>query len=165
MNFFECHLDDTHAAIIAEFLLHDDTMSAVNLSFNQMGPEGGRALAKSLETNRSVRTLWLASNRLGEKCAIDFINAFRRNVVVTHLNLSDNGMSADSLSQIELLVQRNLRIPKAVQSLIFFLIGVRQGSNRAGMGLLGEFPKEIIKMVAIEIWATRKDPKWIDALI
>ena len=74
-------------------------------------------------------------------------------------------MSADSLSQIELLVQRNLRIPKAVQSLIFFLIGVRQGSNRAGMGLLGEFPKEIIKMVAIEIWATRKDPKWIDALI
>ena len=53
-------------------------------------------------------------------------------------------------------------IPAAARQASLFLVAARR--KIADAGSLAIFPKEIVKMIAMEVWATRKDPIWIDAL-
>ena len=56
-------------------------------------------------------------------------------------------------------------IPRVAQRAALYLIGIRrQTAFGEGMGLLGWCPKEIVKMIAIEVWALRRDAAWIKAL-
>ena len=50
-----------------------------------------------------------------------------------------------------------------VQSAAIFLIGIRSGSNLEGMGDLGHLPRDIVLIISKYVWATRRDPKWLEA--
>ena len=69
-------------------------------------------------------------------------------------------------AQIRYLTEtRNkLLIPAAVRRASLYLIAIRRTPNYHGMGGFADFPKEIIKIIAMEVWASRKDPIWIKAL-
>ena len=53
-------------------------------------------------------------------------------------------------------------IPAAVRRASLYLIAARRIIDDAGA--LSCFPKEIVKMIAMQLWATRKEPIWIQAL-
>jgi ankyrin repeat protein len=48
-----------------------------------------------------------------------------------------------------------------IRHITCFLIGIRRGTNRQGMGELLLLPKDIVLMIARRVWATRDDPEWL----
>jgi hypothetical protein len=80
------------------------------------------------------------------------------------LDVIGNIIAPKARATIEYLAgTRNaILIPAAVRRASLSLIAARR--NIAGAGILAIFPKEIVKMIAMEVYATRKDPIWIDAL-
>lgn len=57
--------------------------------------------------------------------------------------------------------QMYLVILARVRSVCCYIIGIRKGTNKEGMGALGAFPKEIVRMIAHRVWVTRDDDEWI----
>ena len=57
--------------------------------------------------------------------------------------------------------RNNFLIPAAVRCASLYLIAAR---HTADSGSLAIFPKEIVKMIAMEVYGTRKDLKWINAV-
>ena len=56
--------------------------------------------------------------------------------------------------------ERNtILIPAAVRSAALLLIATRR--SIAGAGVFAILPREIVKMISLEVWATRKDRQWI----
>ena len=80
------------------------------------------------------------------------------------LHLPEKFRRSDSF-RLGPLLDRNDYIPRVAQRAALYLIGIRrQTAFGEGMGLLGWCPKEIVKMIAIEVWALRRDAAWIKAL-
>ena len=66
---------------------------------------------------------------------------------------------------LEDLLYRNMEeIPAAVRRAALFIVGVCRSTNFDEMGDFAIFPVEVLRLIAQAVWATRKDPKWIDAL-
>ena len=61
------------------------------------------------------------------------------------------------------LFSNQILIPAAVRRASLYLVAARR--SVANAGAIGIFPKEIVKMIAIKVWETRKDPIWIEALL
>ena len=70
------------------------------------------------------------------------------------------------MAPIEYLTKTRNRvlIPAAARRASLYLIAARRATPIADSGILAIFPKEIVKMIAMAVWATRKDPKWIEAV-
>ena len=87
-----------------------------------------------------------------------FIDALRTNVTLIELE----GIKS---SKIEALLVRNRElIPAAVRRAALLLIGIRRSTDIEGMGDFAVFPKDIVRLIAQTLWATRRDPIWIQAL-
>ena len=67
---------------------------------------------------------------------------------------------------IEYLTQtRNkVLVPAAARRASLYLITARRAMPVADAGDFAIFPKEIVRMIAMAVWATRKDPAWIEAV-
>jgi hypothetical protein len=79
--------------------------------------------------------------------------------------LVDNNNNAPKLRATIMYLattRNNILIPGVVRRASLFLIAARR--NIADAGILAIFPKEIVKMIAMEVWATRKEPIWINSL-
>jgi len=63
---------------------------------------------------------------------------------------------------IDKLLERNKKIHSAVINNMIYLIGIRTKTDINGMGIIGCLPKDIVKMIAKEVWNTRSDKAWID---
>ena len=59
------------------------------LSYNRLGPEGAKHLAKALNVNASLTKISLAKNQLGEEGTKGICEALKANVTLVELDLSD----------------------------------------------------------------------------
>ena len=89
-----------------------------------------------------------------------FIDALSHNVTLTELII--NGGRNATIGNL-LLRNKNL-IPAVVRRAALFLIGIRRSTNDEGMGDFAVFPKDVVRLLAQAVWATRRDPVWIQAL-
>ena len=157
-------IGDDGAEIVAYFLKLDGTVRTVLLVSCNIGPRGAKAIAKSLKHNRTVESLYLSFNQFGDEGAEALIEALSHNVRMKVLDMIGISIAPEARAVIKYLTEtRNkILIPAAVRCASLSLIGARR--NIADAGILAIFPKEIVKMIAIEVWATRTDPIWINAL-
>ena len=167
LNFYWCEMGDDGAEIVADFLKHDETVKRVYLGYCKIGPRGFNAIAESLKHNQTVVEMTLFDNlitMIEDEGAEALIDALSYNVCMKWLPVDTDDIAPKLLVTIEYLTRtRNaVLIPAAVRRASLYLIAAR--SNIADAGTLAIFPKEIVKMIAMEVWATRKEPIWINAL-
>ena len=62
-------IGDAGATKLAGMLRENETVTTMNLRFNQIGDEGARALADGLRENETVTTMRLSNNRIGNEGA------------------------------------------------------------------------------------------------
>ena len=160
-----CHIGDPGAESLAEFFKGDATVKNAVLWGCNIGPRGAEAIADALKHNDTLCILHLPQNDFGDEGAHALIDALSHNVAMKKLSVTfGTGMADESRATIDHLSQtRNeILIPAAVQKISFLLIAAR--CSPIGAGDFSVFPKEIVKMIAMQVWATRKDPIWIQAL-
>ena len=155
-------IGDDGAEIVADFLKHDNTVERVYISYCKIGPRGTKAIAESLKHNQTVECLNLYGNRIGDEGAEALIEALNYNVCMTWLITYNIAPKFQKTIQYLTRTCNESLIPAAVCRASLSLITARRNITDAGN--LAVFPKEIVKMIAMEVWATRKDPIWIDAL-
>ena len=165
LNLNDCEIADDGAEIVADFLKYDETVMNVWLSRCKIGPHGAKAIADAIKYNQTASHLSLTYNPIKDEGAEALVNALAHNVCIEDLSLFNAYVSELTLT-IEYLVEfRNaIIIPAAVCRASLYLIAIRQSANYDGMGTIGILPKEIVKMIAMEVFATRKDPVWIEAV-
>ena len=150
------------AEIVTDFLKHDKTVKRVSLRSCKIGPRGVKAIAYALKHNQILWYLNLADNQIGVVGAEALIDALSYNICIIGLHV--NRIPHNLRAAIEYLTEtRNkILIPAAVRRASLYLIAARR--NIADAGILAIFPKEIVKMIAMEVHATRKEPIWIYTL-
>ena len=128
-----------------------------------IGLLGAKAIAEALKVNRTLEFLSLNSNWFrpgGGEALIDALTNY--NINLTQLWVS--GVQSESRAVIKHLTEtRNAKLIPAARRAALFLIGIRQSSSFDGMGCLGMIDKNVVKMIAILVWDTREDPKWLNA--
>ena len=159
-----CQIGDDGAEIIAAFLETNTSVTHAHLAHCNIGPRGVRAIAEVLKHNKSLWHLNLSDNKIGVEAIQLLIAALDRNVCIRHLWVS--GSAPAPLATLKYLTEvRNAKlIPAAVRKAALCLISARQSLCRDSMGVLAIFPKELVKLIAMQVWATRCDPKWIEAI-
>ena len=127
-------------------------------------PDGAKAIAESLKHNQTLEEMSFSYNPIGDKGAEALIEALNYNVCMNWLLVDTINVASDLEAAIRYLTRtRNkILIPAAVHRASLSLIAARWNISDAGN--LATFPKEIVKMIAMEVWATRKEPIWINAL-
>ena len=158
----DCKLCDDEA--VASFLKVDETLEEVYLRYNNIGPRGMKAIADAVKHNNTVWYLGLDGNQIRDEGADELIDALTQNVCIIELCACYNEIAPESMVAIKYLTEtRNaILIPAAVCRASLYLIFARRVTADAGMFSI--FPKEIVRMIAMAVWATRKDPKWIEAV-
>jgi hypothetical protein len=98
--------------------------------------------------------------------ADSLIDALCHNVCITKLYVNGNNVAPESEATIKYLTEtRNaVLIPAAALRASLYLIAARRATPIADAGDFEIFPKEIVKMIAMAVYATRKDPAWIKAV-
>ena len=160
-------IGDEGAAAFAEALKCNNTLIELGLGKNAIGIVGMKALALSLNQNRSLKDLILYQNNIVSNMDMSIAEDVFLNVLVkSNVSLVClEGEFSDQSSAIKRRLDRNNdRIPAVAAQAACFLIGIRRGTNYAGMGDFCVFPKEIVKMIALQVWATRSDPVWLELL-
>ena len=154
------------AEVVANFLASNKTVTKVRLDYNHIETDGAKALAEALKCNNSVRWLALYSNEIGNEGAEALITVFATNVSLGFVKLGGNAIADEKKEMIQYLsaTRNEILIPNAVRSAALFLIVIRRASDLEGMGYFAVIDKNIVRMIAMEVWATRRDPIWIDAL-
>ena len=159
--------------IICEFLRKPVTcITHVGLRNGGIMPEGFKALAKALKTNRCLTVLRLDDNVINNDCVEALIDAIvNHNVSLKEIHIFATAnilgeINPSSKARIRYLTEtRNaFLIPAAARRASLHLIAVRRNANFEDMGYLALIDKNIVKMIAAMVWATRDDPKWIEAL-
>ena len=165
LNLGDCQIGDG-AVIVAAFIKDNDTVKEVYLWNSNIGPCGAKALADAVKHNKTVWRLDLGFNQIRQEGADYLVNSLNHNVCITELLIGANNIAHESRATIKYLTEtRNaIIIPAAVRRVSVYLMAARRATPIADAGDLALFPKEIVKMIAMAVWATRKDPKWIEAL-
>ena len=155
-----CRLGDAGAETVAAFLRKDETVKKVWLKSCKIGLRGLEAIAEAVKHNKTVEIINLCHNHFGSKGALLIIDALSTNACIQRLPVFGCSFTPESVATIEFLTESRNKviIPAAVRRTSLLLIAARR--TLAGAGILAIFPKEIVKMIAMEVWATRKDPKW-----
>jgi hypothetical protein len=60
--------------------------------------------------------------------------------------------------------RNEILIPAAVRRASLLLVGTRRSLPLSDAGMFSMMPKEIVRMVAMKVWASRRDPIWIQSL-
>ena len=161
-----CRFGDDGAVTVAAFIKVNDTLEQVYLYGCNIGPRGAKAIADALERNKKVCILGLTFNQIGQVGADFLIDALSHNVCLISFDVTHNNVPPESMSTIKYLTQTRNKtlIPNAVRRTSLYLIAARRASPVTDSSDLAIFPKEIVRMIALAVWATRKDPKWIETV-
>lgn len=166
LNLQHRQICDAGAEIVAWFLKSDENVIGVCIYNCSIGLHGIEFIAEALEHNKTVESLSMTNNQIQDIGAELLIAALNQNVCLKELSVwsNDAEINPELESTIEYLTKtRNrLLIPAAVRRASLYLVASR--CILTGAGDLAIFPKEIVKMIAMQVWATRKDPIWIEAL-
>ena len=161
LNLSYCRISNEGAVALASLLSHDSHLVELDVSNNHIGEAGWIALANVLKQNQNLQHLSISGSFGFGKANFEsaFIPVFQSNVTLLRLD------GIESSSKIEALLLRNKeQIPTAVRRAALLLIGVRQSTDFEGMGDFAVFPKDIVRLIAQTVYATRRDPLWIQAL-
>jgi hypothetical protein len=161
-----CGIGDDEAVKVAAFIKGNDTVEELYLGNNNIGSRGAKPIADALKYNKKVWYLGLGGNQIGREGAESLIDALNHNVCITELYLYGNNIAPESEAPIQYLTwtRNRVLIPAAARHASLYLIAARRATPIADAGILAIFPKEIVRMIAMAVWATRKDPKWIEAV-
>ena len=164
LNLGDCPIGDDGAEIVSDFLKHDETVKKVWLYHCKIGPRGAKAIADAMKHNQTVEFLYFFVNQIGEEGVAAFIDALNYNVCTKKFMIDTNEIAPELKATLEYLprTRNKILIPAAVRRASLSLIAARR--NIADAGNLAIFPKEIVKMIAMEVYATRKEPIWIEAV-
>nr|XP_032801373.1 leucine-rich repeat-containing protein 34-like isoform X1 [Petromyzon marinus] len=89
---------DDGAEAIASLLQEESCwLTSLDLSLNDIGPRGARALGQVLQTNRSLMSLNLAGNKVGEEGGVSLATALQTNVGLRSLDLHHCDLGTDSI--------------------------------------------------------------------
>ena len=86
-------IDPKAASEISSELVPYSTIVRLSLANNSLGNEGGKAVAKGLEENVSVRELDLSGNMLGQNAISSIGEMLNKNQTLEKLNLSRNDLT------------------------------------------------------------------------
>lgn len=160
---------------IADALKKNTSVTYLNLASNLMGGNGLLVLSEMLKTNTTLNTLNLSGNRMSlldgtVECLLDALSV---NTSLTTLHLHDTYIHSSIISTalmtnitlinvtgvqsnlLKSLLKRNRIIRSKVRSIVLFIIKIR------GEGAFQRFPKEMMRMIAQKVWATRGDCIWL----
>ena len=98
---------------ISESLRHNETLTRLNLSTNWVGAEAGEWLSNALAVNRKLTSLDLSYNKIGERGGCAMALAIRSNSTLKHLNLNLNELGDRAANEIA----RSLSDNEALESL------------------------------------------------
>jgi hypothetical protein len=84
----ESSINNTVAGEIAKYLTESTTLSSLDISNNQIGPEGAEAIGRALEENRSLRKLALSGNKIGDRGGEALLKMLATNKRLRALDLS-----------------------------------------------------------------------------
>jgi Ran GTPase-activating protein (RanGAP) involved in mRNA processing and transport len=160
LNLSYCQISDEGAVALASLLMDGSHLVSLNVSNNLIQEAGMKALANALKQNRNLRHLSISGLFGFGKANFEsaFIPVFQNNVTLIELD----GMKSSKIEA--LLIHNRELIPAAVRQSALFLIGIRRSTDIEGMGDFAVFPKDIVRLIAQAVWATRRDPIWIQAL-
>lgn len=169
LDLIDCPIGDDGGEIVASFLRSNDSVIEVRLGDCRMTLRGIELIAEALKDNYTVEIVSVADNEIGDKGALAFIDVFDFNVSIKDLylfewNISERNIAPKFLAIVEYLAEiRNaVLIPDAARRASLLLIAARR--TIADAGDLAVFPKEIVRMIAVKVWASRRDPAWIHAV-
>lgn len=159
LNLSGCNISNAGAVALASLLENSMQLEALYLEENIIESAGIFSLADSLKRNQSLRILNILDNPGLDAEGVEnaFIDVFHHNVCLVDLTMEDTTQKISNL-----LLRNAVLIPAAVRRASLSLIAARRSIEDAGD--FDVFPKEIVKKIALEVWATRKDPKWMEAL-
>jgi hypothetical protein len=163
---WNCGIGDDEAVKVAAFIKVDESMEQVHLNGN-IESRGAKAIADALKHNKTLCYLNLVGNQIGDQGAEAFIDALSHNVCITKLFVFVGvNIGPDLLATIEYLTEtrNDVLIPAAARRASLYLIATRRATPITDAGHFAIFPKEIVRLIAMAVWATRKDPKWIEAI-
>ena len=168
LNLTNCDIGDSGGHVVAAFLEHNKSTFQALLGVCSIGLHGIKILVEALKSNETLEMMYLVGNEVGDEGGDALIDALSFNVCITevcHIGYVYN-MDMQRREIVDYLTKTRNKclIPAAVRRVSLFLIGIRCSSPGLGMGDLAILPSEIVKMITMEVWASRRDPKWIQAL-
>ncbi len=95
---------------IAKALENNTSLTSLDLSSNNIGPEGTKALAKALENNTSLTSLILWKNNIGPEGAKALAKALENNTRLTSLYLWKNNIGPEGTKAIAKALENNTRL-------------------------------------------------------
>ncbi|XP_068732911.1 protein NLRC3-like [Montipora capricornis] len=103
----EQRIGDGGAAILADAMATNSTVTLLDLSFNEVGDSGAAALAKAIEVNSTLTELDLSRNRIGISGADALAKAMRSNSTLTSLDLSYNEIGDSGVDELAQAMRSN----------------------------------------------------------
>ena len=101
------NIDDSQAALLANALQNNHSLTYLSLGRNQVGDAGASALANAIQNNHSLTCLELNSNQVGGAGASALANALQNNHTLTSLNLYHNQVGDVGASALANALQNN----------------------------------------------------------
>ena len=92
---------------LVDALSMNQTLTALDLRNNKIGPQGGQALSLSLKHNTSLRKLDLRWNNVGLLGGRAFVDLLKWNLVLTDLDVTGNEVPDDVFKAIGAALERN----------------------------------------------------------
>ena len=103
--------DNSNIEHLKNFLKDNNTITKLNLSNNQIGPEGAIAIAAALKDNKTITTLGLHNNQIGPEGAIAIATALK-DKAITGLYLGNNQIGDEGAIAIAAALKDNKAITK-----------------------------------------------------
>lgn len=100
-------LSDDGASLMADFLQTDYSLRNVYLNSNQIGWNGAQSLANVLKVNTTLTYLELSNNPISDRGIICLADALRENQTLASLNLSQTSMTLVGLKHLADALQLN----------------------------------------------------------
>jgi hypothetical protein len=83
---------------VAQLIAQSDSITEIDFTANQITGDGGiKTLQEALVQSQSLTHVSFAQNEIGDDGCLQIILALRNNRTITHLDLSDTGMSHNAL--------------------------------------------------------------------
>ena len=153
-------ISDDGAFALASLLQNDSPLQCLNLMDKDITEAGLKALTNALKQNQNLQSLngWSYPGEGREMHDSAFLDALQSNVTLIELG----GIGSSEIKR--LLLRNKDLVPAAVRRAALFLIGIRRSTDFEEMGDFSVFPIDIVRLIAQKIWATRRDPAWIQAV-
>ena len=162
-----CCISDEGLLAMAENFKSSSQFKLVHFwGYSRAENESIKCIAEALKENATLEQLALNFNfELDGVAQGAFIDALSHNVTLTELIFNGGLNDYRRNATIDNLLLRNKNlIPAAVRRAALMLIGICRSNNYEGMGKFVVFPKDVVRLIAQAVWATRRDPVWIQAL-